>query len=210
MTDTPPEDHGELIDKEIRAYKEAGQPKRNNQMIVFFAAFIIIFGLLGAFLITTNQNTEQSVDNSLDGLNPELAAKLRPLQERLAQNPNDANAIVDIGFTYFEAGSFREAIRNFEKASEVDPKNVDALVGLGMALQDTGRREEAAPLFDKALEVDPDNSFAKIRKAYFLGQIDKNDEALKLLEEAEAFETDPAMQAGIADAIADIKADAGQ
>lgn len=210
MTETPPEDRNKLIDEEIRAYKEAEQPKRDSRFIVFVGAFVIVFGLLAAFLITTNQNTEQSVDNALEGLNPELAARLKPFQDRLDQNPNDSEAMVDIGFAYFEAGSFREAIRNFEKARETDSKNVDALVGIGMALQATGRREEAAPLYEEALQIEPDNSFAKIRKAYFLAEIDKNDEALKLLEEVEAVETDPDLITSITQGISDIKESAGQ
>lgn len=208
MTKKPSADHQSQVDEEIRAYHDTGKPKRDNRVIVFISAFVIIFGLLGGFLITTNQNIDSGREDSLSDLDPALAAKLKPLLDRLDANPDDAAAMVNIGFSYFEVASFREAIRNFENARKIEPKSVNALVGLGMALQATGRRDEAGPVLDEALSYEPDNSFAKIRKAYFLAEVDKNDEALKLLEEVQATETDPDLKASVTQAIIDVKAGA--
>lgn len=205
MTDASQEDHTSKIEEEIKAYHEEDKPKRDNKVLVFIGAFIIIFGLLAAFLITTNQNVGTGEETSLSGMDQGLAAKLEPLQERLSANPKDAGTMIEIGFLYHEAGAYRESIRNFEKAKETDPTSVDALVGLGMSYQAVGRREEAAPEFDRAIEIEPDNSFAQIRKAYFLADSDKTSEALELLRAVDTAEADADVKASVADAIAELE-----
>lgn len=205
MTDASQEDHTSKIEEEIKAYHEADKPKRDNRVLVFIGAFVMVFGLLAAFLITTNQNVGTGEETSLSGMDQGLAAKLEPLQERLSANPKDVGTMIEIGFLYYEAGAFRESIRNFEKAKETDSTSVDALVGLGMSYQAVGRREEAAPEFDRAIEMEPDNSFAQIRKAYFLADSDKTSEALELLRAVDAAEADADVKASVADAIAELE-----
>ncbi len=196
------------VEQEISEFTEETSPVRDRKKLVFGLWFVIIFGLLAAFIVTTNQNVGD-VANTLpaDVQNKEeLATKLKPFEDQLAQDPKNTTAMVNIGFTYFEARQYVDAIKSFKSAIELDNKSVMATIGLGMAYQYNSRPNEALKLYDKALLLEPDNSFAKTRKAYFLAEIEnKYDESLKLLREVEIKMPDGEDKAKIQNAITEIE-----
>ncbi len=196
------------VEHEISEYTDDKNSGRDTKKLVFGIWFVIIFGLLAAFIVTTNQNVGDTTTTLPTNVQnkEELATKLKPYQDQLAQDPKSTTALVNIAFTYFEARQFDDAIENFENAIGLDDKHVMATVGLGMAYQYKSRPNDAKEMFDKALALDPDNGFAKTRKAYFLVEIEKEyDEALKLLTEVETKLPPGEDRKNIQKAIADIK-----
>jgi tetratricopeptide (TPR) repeat protein len=181
------------VDEELGAYRDDPPVKRDLKMLIFGIWLVIIVGLMAVFLFTTSPNFNEGaaptqVEGGSQGGGPgDLAAKLRPMQEALAQDPNNVEALVGIGFTYLDARQLDEAAANFQKAESLAPQNVDALIGLGVAYQGMGRQNEALAKYDQALEISPNNDFAKARKGYFLAEVSKDYEgALVLLREVEA------------------------
>ncbi|HEB12984.1 MAG TPA: tetratricopeptide repeat protein [Actinobacteria bacterium] len=197
-----------IVEQEISEFTDETTTGRDTKKLVFGIWFVIIFGLLAAFIVTTNQNVGDTVNTlPADVQNKEeLANKLKPYQDQLAQDPKNTTALINIGFTYFEARQFEDATENFQKAIDLDEKNIMAITGLGMAYQYNSRPNEAKEMFDKALALDPDDHLAKTRKAYFLAEIEqKYDDALKLLREVEAKLPESENKKTIQSAIADIE-----
>jgi len=60
-----------------------------------------------------------------------------------------------------ERGKTPEALRQFEKAIDLNPENTQAFVGMGEALRQTGRAKEANRWYRIALQLDPNQPVAK-------------------------------------------------
>ncbi len=198
------------VKEDIVEYDEDLGPGSDSKKIIFGIWFLIVFGLLAAFLITTNQNTGEPPPNAPGtavGQSPaQLAETLKPFQEQLAQDPKNVSAHVQIGFIYFDASKFAEAAKSLEKAVEIDERNVEAWVGLGMSYQYASQPNKALEMFDKALSVKPDDDFAKVRKAYFLADVEgKFDEALTLMREVETKMADSENKTKLNEAILNIE-----
>lgn len=178
----------------VSAYEEEASTRPNEKILVFGVLGLIIFGLLAAFILTTNQNV--GTDPGQNSAQPagtaaqtpgDPAAQVKAAQETLNKNPNSPEAMINLGFTLIDVKQYEDAGAYFQKAIAIAPKNVEAAVGLGMTYQFVNRLNEAKTQYDKALEIDPNNDLAKVRKGLFLGDVEKDYEGgLKLIREVEA------------------------
>jgi cytochrome c-type biogenesis protein CcmH/NrfG len=97
---------------------------------------------------------------SLDDMKRMADAKAAPLLAKLKTNPNDADALNQLGILYRATHQFKEAQGYFEKSLEINPKNVDARVDLASCLYYTGDANGALAQLNKALTVDPKHAGA--------------------------------------------------
>ena len=65
------------------------------------------------------------------------------------------NALITLGKSQLEKGSFHDALSSFEQAILLDQKNPDLWNLKGIALRSLGRYNEAIDCFNKSLEIDP-------------------------------------------------------
>ncbi|MBS2031326.1 MAG: tetratricopeptide repeat protein [Deltaproteobacteria bacterium] len=86
--------------------------------------------------------------------------KVAALREAIAKNPNDTQALDDLGATYLAAGDGRRARLTFARDSEVDGTRAVPLVGIGMALIKLGQATDAHDAFAKAIDLDPNSDLA--------------------------------------------------
>jgi tetratricopeptide (TPR) repeat protein len=61
----------------------------------------------------------------------------------------------NLGNTYFGIGDYQEAIKDFDRAIELDPKLAGAYWGRGKTYHELGDYQEAIKDFDRAIELDP-------------------------------------------------------
>ena len=95
----------------------------------------------------------------------------------LAMDPNDDNALKNMGITYRDAGRYygeekgdlNTAINYLEKAYKVQPNEYETLRLLGVAYGVSGRNDKAIDFFTKALAINPDNADAiwNLANSYF-------------------------------------------
>jgi tetratricopeptide (TPR) repeat protein len=118
------------------------------------------------------------------------------LQEELAlksilrSNPNDLNALIQIGNLYYDHGQFQEAVQHYGRALDIDPRNANVRTDRGTSYWRMGQPDNAISDFRKSLEIDP----AHAQTLYNLGIVyrdGKNDreEARKAWERL--LETNP-------------------
>ncbi len=80
------------------------------------------------------------------------------LKSSLAANPNDANALIQLGNLYYDAGRFRDAVDYYGRALDLDPRNVDVRTDRGTSYWNLSQPDAAIAEFKKALEVDPSHA----------------------------------------------------
>jgi cytochrome c-type biogenesis protein CcmH/NrfG len=81
--------------------------------------------------------------------------QVQALKNILSRDPGNAQANVQLGNIYYDAGRYADAVGPYQKAFGADPKNVSVSTDLGTALWYAGRPDEAIAQFAKSLAIDP-------------------------------------------------------
>jgi tetratricopeptide (TPR) repeat protein len=87
------------------------------------------------------------------------------LGEALKRQPNNAEALAELGYVERRAGHYELAIERLQQVLQVDPGNLRDLTGLGETLMFVGRPAEARLWVDKALALRPGDVSATVLKA---------------------------------------------
>jgi DNA-binding beta-propeller fold protein YncE len=109
--------------------------------------------------------------------------------ETLKKNPNNADALAQLGILYGENGLYAEALEQFQKILAKDKGNSLALNNIGNINFLQERLEDAKLAYEASLKSSPDDTGTMVNLARVLDRIGKKEDARKLLKEAAA--TDP-------------------
>jgi tetratricopeptide (TPR) repeat protein len=88
---------------------------------------------------------------------PELAEEIAAAEERLAKNPDDAVAHLDLAWLYMQAGKVDAGEEQMREAVALRPEEEWLYMDIGRYLLDTQQTELAAETFVIGLEVLPDS-----------------------------------------------------
>ena len=104
---------------------------------------------------------------------------------RLIQNnPNDAEAMNELGDALAQTGRIEEGLQWFRRALEIQPNLSTAKANLGAALRHLGQFEEALYSLKDAIGSSPDDAFACFNLGMTLKSLQQLDEALTWLRTA--------------------------
>ena len=73
----------------------------------------------------------------------------------LADDPHNMAAIIALGNAYFDAGQWKQAIRNYEQALLLDPSNADVITDMGTCYRNLGMPDRAIAEYERALKSEP-------------------------------------------------------
>jgi spermidine synthase len=104
---------------------------------------------------TIRYHIQQTDDLRISEVDTGIRAQARPFEERLRQNPNDTDALLNLGMVYRNDGRLDEAIHQFERALDVDPDDAQMLILLGETELRNGDADAAAAAFQRASELAP-------------------------------------------------------
>jgi len=90
-----------------------------------------------------------------------------PYYEKAIKNNEDSNTLFGYGFTAYQAGLTRTAIKILSKLMENDPDYLSLYLLLAKAYESEGLIEECADTLEKGINVDPDNK----ELHFYLGKI---------------------------------------
>ncbi len=91
---------------------------------------------------------------------PNLAKALEAQRRLVAERPQDAAALNDLGNLLMLVPQPAEAEAAYRKAIELDPNKASALFNLGLLLQQRGELREAYDLYQRAVKADPSHAWA--------------------------------------------------
>jgi tetratricopeptide (TPR) repeat protein len=106
----------------------------------------------------------------------------REFTQELAIDPTNAGAEYVLGELARQESQWREAIKHFSRATELDASFGDAFLGLGTALLSAKRMSEAIPPLQMAVKLEPQNPSAHYNLATALTRAGRREEAEKEFE----------------------------
>lgn len=83
--------------------------------------------------------------------------EIQQLRERVAQNPNDADAVQQLAYMNFDIANWQRARELFTRYLELRPGEVNVLSDLGVVEQELGNYDEALRRFDQVQQQQPDH-----------------------------------------------------
>ncbi|WP_228060151.1 tetratricopeptide repeat protein [Plectonema radiosum] len=93
------------------------------------------------------------------------------------------------GLTNRNMGNYEDALKDFDRAIEIDPNNKRAIAHRGITYRFMKRNEDALQDFDRAIEIDPDYTWAIAQRGFTYRQMKRYEDALKDFDRA--IEIDP-------------------
>jgi len=84
-----------------------------------------------------------------------LAQAVAPFVEAVRQNPNDFDALVQLGNMYYDARQYPSAIQYYERAVKIHPENPDVRTDMGTAYWYSGNIEKALSELQTSLKYRP-------------------------------------------------------
>lgn len=110
--------------------------------------------------------------------------------QTLKKNPNDVNAMIQIGIIYGESGEIDEAQRYFEKAGSFSPDNAVINNNLGNIHFLKGDFKEALLDYQHASETDPADPYIQVNLTKCYMRLDQRDKAADAFKKAIAIDRD--------------------
>ncbi len=83
--------------------------------------------------------------------------EIQQLRERVAQNPNDADAVRQLADMNFDISNWQRAQELYAQYLALRPGDIDVLSDLGVVEQELGNYDEALRRFDQVQEQQPDH-----------------------------------------------------
>ena len=102
---------------------------------------------------------------------------LQSLRARIARNPKDLAALVQLGNLEFDAQKYDKADAYYRRALELDPTNPDVRTDDAVALHQTGHDIEALANLDRVLRERPDFPAATFNRGVVLQAVGRRSDA---------------------------------
>jgi len=116
----------------------------------------------------------------------DYAGTIGLLDQILALEPGNRNALVFRGIMYMGLGASEKALASFNAVLKANPGDSEALNNKAIALYGLGKAREAMEYVDRALEIDKRYADALMNKAVMLHEAGKTEEARKYVARANA------------------------
>ena len=180
--------------------------RRSSAMLLAAAALLagIFLGWQGAMLRFDSggaspaaQMPPAAPDNSTA-----LMAQAKTLEQKAAQNPNNAAIWAQLGNTYFDAGFAERAVTAYQKSLAINPGQPDVLTDMGVMLRDGRKFREALGAFQQAAQLDPKHEQSRLNMGVVLLH-DLNDKAGALKAWRELLAINPQAQTPDGKSLAD-------
>lgn len=139
------------------------QPKH-----ILIGSICIAVAAVSWSVVRSNSQTSPIANADMPAASHDVAQSIAALEQKLAENPNDAEGWRMLGWSHFKTGAYAKAADAYRHATKLAPDKADYWSSLGEALvQDaTGPfAQEAIDAFRHALKIDTKDPRAR----YFLG-----------------------------------------
>lgn len=155
-----------------------------KQQTLFTAVIIsFVIGFFAGVVFTaykTGSDKSMKQSQGADSDHDKAEAMAKALEEEIAKNPGNLQALIQLGNVHFDHGNHQKAITAYEKAIALDPSNANVLTDLGVMYRRNKQPEKAVETFDKAFTADPSHETSRFNKGIVLMyDMDKKEDALK-------------------------------
>ncbi|MEO8033456.1 MAG: tetratricopeptide repeat protein [Acidobacteriota bacterium] len=110
--------------------------------------------------------------NSMEAVRKQIEV----LKARIASNPDDAEALAQLGNMYMDAGKYPQATDYYERALKLH-EDSNLRTDLGICYKESGQMEKSLAAFEQVVRDKPDQWQALFNKAVVLADMKRFDEA---------------------------------
>jgi tetratricopeptide (TPR) repeat protein len=128
--------------------------------LVFIAGVLTGIGISAWKLDLGATGAHQAQKGQENSPKEEIKARISEIERTLASNPNNSQALIQLGSDYFDIGQYDKSIETYDKALKIDPKNAEITTDMAVAYRRLGKTDESVKMFRKALEIDPNQTLA--------------------------------------------------
>lgn len=110
-------------------------------------------------------------------------AQIEELKNRVAQNPNDAEAVLQLAGMNFQIQNWPRAAELFEQYLKLRPGDPNAMTDLGTSYLQAGQIEKSLTVFQQVREQNPGYWQSYFNEIIALATLGRMDEALQIMGE---------------------------
>lgn len=158
----------------------------DRRVILISLAVALVVGISsGAYFSNQANNDAVAADQmQMPAGHPDVSdadsvpvAGLAELEARLRSDPEDIEALVQLGALRFDNGEFEKAEEHWLTAIEIDPDTVEAHYNLGFAYSaaEPARMAEAAEAWAQVIELAPDTDIARNAQQHLSAMTEDDD-----------------------------------
>ena len=152
----------EVLKPEIRLKNEKENIQRGvskgNVILIGFVCLIVGF-ILGATVAILKTSTEPKLATSAEEPKQTRSIdneeEIRLSKSILEKDPNNVQALINLGNAYFDTERYQEAIDAYSRALVINPKNSDVRTDLGIMYRKSGQFDKALETFRRAAQDNP-------------------------------------------------------
>ncbi|MCL5124048.1 MAG: tetratricopeptide repeat protein [Deltaproteobacteria bacterium] len=131
-----------------------------GMLLIFVAGVLTGIGISAWKLDTRGGGDLQSGKVKESEAKNEIRARISGLEKMLAANPDNLEALIQLGNDYFDMGNYEKSVNIYQNALKIDPTNPEIATDMGVAYRRLGKTDESIKFFRKALEIDPNQALA--------------------------------------------------
>jgi tetratricopeptide (TPR) repeat protein len=141
---------------------------KNNKLFVIIGGLIILITLIlfssDIFNVPKVKEIVQApVEiNQTPGVDLSAINEIKTLEDKVAENPDDSHAQLQLANLKHDSGMFESAIINYKKYLETNPSDADARVDMGVCYFSIKNYNEAIAEIKKAIQYNPKHQLAYI------------------------------------------------
>jgi TolA-binding protein len=117
-------------------------------------------------------------------------AEIQQLRARVEQNPNDAEAVIQLAYMNFQIQDWLRAQQLFEQYLKLQPDDPNATTDLGISYLQTNQFEKAVEVFRQARRIAPDHWQAYFNEVIGLASSGRMDEAAQVMAQLQKMQPD--------------------
>jgi cytochrome c-type biogenesis protein CcmH/NrfG len=146
--------------------------KKDYKILIVFLGIMAIAGVIIFTRFGASEKSNQPTGMNESQMPPaadttQMRENMLTFENQLKGNPNNYQALVGLGNTYYDLGNASNSIEYYQRALKINPNDAQVMVDMGAMYRQAGDYEKALELFNKAIEIDP-----KLPQAYFnLGMV---------------------------------------
>ncbi len=137
------------------------RPSNPKRPVWLVAIAILLAGAVLGYLFRGSSSQTASA-GSLSGnqqtgsTSPNIT--VQPLLDRLKDNPNDPELLVNIGNQYYDNHDYGKAVEYYERSLKIRPDDVNVRTDMGTAIWYSGDAERAIREYETSLQYQPNHS----------------------------------------------------
>lgn len=176
----------EVLKPEIRLKNEKENIQRGvskgNVILIGFVCLVVgfILGAIVAILKTqpmvapTAASMGPTVGGPEKNTTVDYEGEIQLSKSILEKDPNNVQALINLGNAYFDTERYQEAIDAYSRALVINPKNSDVRTDMGIMYRKLGQFDKALDAFRQAAQYDPRHFNSRFNPGIVL-EYDKKD-----------------------------------